>query len=278
MRRADSASSNGTRLKVCDIFTTKIGPFLAPRNLGAFLFLNRLVCGQSRQKSRGDQPHTIGVYIMRSDELLTTCKVSVRTLMAVAMLMIGVTTAARSETLETAVVRGGPGEYNVLVRADDALVAAALSKLARNIGFKVRGKLTRPGAKISGTYKGSLQEVLSRVLSGSNYVLVTKRGVPKWIMIQPQTSNMAEIRKSPPPTLIQPQKSNLAEVRRPPPPSTKILKLRREYRTIMARNKKIRQLVERMYLRMPKYADKLAQIANRLDAKAQAMRTQLPQQ
>ena len=124
--------------------------------------------------------------------------------LAVTAILLAATFHARSVGAE-ARVDGGPQDVRLDVR--DASVDEALAALGARFPLKYQSKMSLD-RRINGTYEGTLERVISRVLEGYDFILKINRGNIEIIVLR--TGRSAE------PAGVAP---SIPQPRQPPTPS-----------------------------------------------------------
>jgi hypothetical protein len=93
-----------------------------------------------------------------------------RSLAAVTLSFLALDSVAAGVAVRVDVEPGGGGSGGVVVDASDATVAEVLTALGETGDVHYRSSIDL-GRTVSGTYKGTLQQVVSRLLQGYNFTL-----------------------------------------------------------------------------------------------------------
>lgn len=131
---------------------------------------------------------------------------------------------------------------NVVIKARNVTATNILTNLARKMNFSILGNLPRRKIRITGIIKSSLGGVASRLLSGSNYIIVSKSGVAKRLHVYKSKALSKTI-------MLAKRTRNL---------------LTRRRSKLLAASKRYFSMSRRMLLTVPNFAAKLAKRANNL--------------
>ena len=114
-------------------------------------------------------------------------------------------------------VEGGPEALKIEVR--DASVHDTLAVLSAKFGFAVHGSAALD-RRVSGTYRGSLQQVVGQFLTGRTYVTRFSQGLSE-IRIIDGSGGRTPPAIAPPPRASEPAKSSAPQVPAASPPAAK---------------------------------------------------------
>jgi len=90
---------------------------------------------------------------------------------------------AVAEDDRRSIVRSVRRDGMLTVEAEDASVSDIIESLSRTEGFEVDGDAPGDGIRLTRSLKGTLDELLAKVLRDGNYVLITDKGLPKRLVI-----------------------------------------------------------------------------------------------
>jgi hypothetical protein len=93
--------------------------------------------------------------------------------------------AAAAKSDGGGVVRCQVRDGTVTVNADDASIPEIIESLASTLGFELRGDIPNNDLRITGTLEGRSDQLLAKLLQGSNYVLAIEGGAVKRLTMLP---------------------------------------------------------------------------------------------
>jgi hypothetical protein len=105
----------------------------------------------------------------------------------------------------------------LLVKAEQASLAEVLGALQTSLGVRHRSQIALDDVRIGGTYSGTLEDVLRRVLAGLNYIIKTREDAIDIIIVgRPGTAPQPLLDTPPPlPTNVNPAAQWRAATRKP---------------------------------------------------------------
>jgi hypothetical protein len=96
---------------------------------------------------------------------------------------------AAADTNDGKAVRCEVHDGTVTVEADGAGIPEIVESLASTLGFELSGDVPNGDLRSSKTLVGRPEELLAKLLQGSNYVLSTEQGALKRVTILPAQAN-----------------------------------------------------------------------------------------